>query len=357
MPVFKDNLRGTWYVMARYTAYNGEHKQKCKRGFITKREAMAWEREFLLADSGNLNMLFKTFAEEYLNEMKPRLKLNTFLTKKAIFNRYLIPDFGMRKLSEITPKDIREWQNNMLSLKDENGKPFSSCYLKTIHNQLSAAFNYAVKFYGLPRNPAALAGNMGKEGKTEMKFWTQEEYRKFSYAIMDKPASYYAFEVLYWTGIREGELLALTPGDFDFEAKTLRINKSYQKLNGKDVITSPITVKSNRIIKISDFLCEEIKDYMSMFYQLDDETRLFSVTKHFLLKEMIRGCKISGVKRIRIHDLRHSHISLLIDMGFSPVAIAERVGHESIHITYRYAHLFPTVQDQMADKLNETKRY
>ena len=83
MPVFKDNLRGTWYVMARYTAYNGEHKQKCKRGFVTKREALAWEREFLLADSGNLIMLFKTFAEEYLNEMKPRLKLNTFLTKKS----------------------------------------------------------------------------------------------------------------------------------------------------------------------------------------------------------------------------------------------------------------------------------
>lgn len=67
---------------------------------------------------------------------------------------------------------------------------------------------------------------------------------------------------------------------------------------------------------------------------------------------MERGCKLSGVKRIRIHDLRHSHISLLIDMGFSAVAIADRVGHESIDITYRYAHLFPSKQIEMADRLD-----
>ena len=96
---------------------------------------------------------------------------------------------------------------------------------------------------------------------------------------------------------------------------------------------------------------------MTMFYKLEENTRLFPVSKHFLYHEMNRGCKISGVKRIRIHDLRHSHISLLIEMGFSPVAIAQRVGHESITITFRYAHMFPTVQEQLATKLNKTKRY
>ncbi len=67
---------------------------------------------------------------------------------------------------------------------------------------------------------------------------------------------------------------------------------------------------------------------------------------------MERGCKETGVKKIRIHDLRHSHISLLIEMGFSAVAIADRVGHESIDITYRYAHLFPSTQDAMVEKLD-----
>lgn len=357
MPVYKDKKTGKWFVMSWYSTLDGQRKQKCKRGFQTKREALEWEREYQLADKCNTDMLFKTFAEEYLSEMRLRLKLNTFITKSNIFNKYIIPYFANRRLSEITPKDIRVWQNMILSRTDASGKALSKCYMKTIHNQISAIFNYAVRFYGLPSNPAALAGNMGKETNGEMKFWTQDEYRKFSYAVMDKPMSYYAFEVLYWTGVREGELLALTPGDFDFEAMTLRINKSFQRIHGEDVITDPKTPKSIRTIKLPDFLCKEIQDYMTMFYKLEENTRLFPVSKHFLYHEMNRGCKISGVKRIRIHDLRHSHISLLIEMGFSPVAIAQRVGHESITITFRYAHMFPTVQEQMATKLNKTKRY
>ena len=82
------------------------------------------------------------------------------------------------------------------------------------------------------------------------------------------------------------------------------------------------------------------------------DERLFAVTKHFLAHEMERGCKASGVKRIRIHDIRHSHVSLLIEMGFSALAIAERMGHEAVDITYRYAHLFPTKQDEMAAALD-----
>ena len=169
---------------------------------------------------------------------------------------------------------------------------------------------------------------------------------------MDKPLSYYAFEMLYWCGIREGELLALTPADFDFEVGTVKISKSYQRLHGEDVITTPKTKKSNRTIKMPNFLCDEMQDYLGMLYGIKKKDRIFTVTKSYLHHEMDRGAKEAGVKRIRIHDLRHSHISLLIDMGFSAVAIADRVGHESIEITYRYAHLFPSKQSEMADKLD-----
>ena len=193
---------------------------------------------------------------------------------------------------------------------------------------------------------------MGKERGREMLFWTQEEYAKFADEMMDKPVSYYAFEMLYWCGIREGELLALTPADFDFEAGTVKISKSYQRLHGKDVITTPKTKKSNRTIKMPNFLCDEMKDYLGMLYGIKKKERIFTITKSYLHHEMDRGAKSAGVKRIRIHDLRHSHISLLIDMGFSAVAIADRVGHESIEITYRYAHLFPSKQTEMADKLD-----
>ena len=233
------------------------------------------------------------------------------------------------------------------------GKPYSQTYLKTLHNQLSAIFNHAVRYYELRSNPAAKVGNMGSEEHKEMLFWTKEEYKKFSFEMMDKPVSFYAFEMLYWCGIREGELLALTPADFNFDKETVTINKSYQRLKGQDVITSPKTKKSNRTIKMPKFLCEEMKEYLGMLYGLKKKDRIFTVTKSYLHHEMDRGAKAAGVKRIRIHDLRHSHISLLIDMGFSAVAIADRVGHESIDITYQYAHLFPSKQTEMADRLDD----
>ncbi|MFI3326352.1 MAG: site-specific integrase, partial [Clostridia bacterium] len=245
-----------------------------------------------------------------------------------------------------------KWQNEIIGYRNEKGKGYSSDYLKKIHNQISAIFNHAVRMYSLKENPAKIAGSMGSSSTKEMKFWTKDEYLIFIDAMMDKPISYYAFEVLYWTGIRVGELLALTPADIDFEKKTITINKSYQRLEKTDYITSPKTEKGNRTITIPGFLVEELKEYIKILYKIKDKDRLFEVTKHYLEKEMERGCKETKVKKIRIHDIRHSAVSLLIDLGFSPLAIAERVGHKSIDITYRYAHLFPSKQLEMADKLS-----
>ena len=356
MAAFKNKDNGTWYVQFRYTDWKGERQQKLKRGFPTKRDALAWEREFLMQKQADINMTFENFVQLYERDMKPKLKLNTWLTKESIIQKKILPYFKTRKLSEISAKDIMDWQNEMRELSDESGKSYSPTYLKTIHNQLSAIFNHAIRYYGLQINPAAKAGNMGVEERREMLFWTKDEYLKFADAMMDKPLSYYAFEMLYWCGIREGELLALTAADFDFQAETVSINKSYQRLKGQDVITTPKTKKSNRVIKMPEFLCEEMQDYLKMFYNAGTDKRIFPISKHYLKHEMERGCKATGIKKIRIHDLRHSHISLLIDMGFTALAIADRVGHESIDITYRYAHLFPTRQTEMADKLNTERK-
>lgn len=247
---------------------------------------------------------------------------------------------------------IITWQNELINHKDENGKQYSPVYLKTIHNQLSAIFNHAVRYYNLKENPCKKSGSMGKKKNREMLFWTKEEYMKFADVMMDKPVSYYAFEMLYWCGIREGELLALTPADFDFTTHTLRINKSYQRLNREDVITPPKTFKSNRFIKMPQFICDEMQDYLKMLYEPKEDERIFTISKSYLHHEMNKGSKVSGVKRIRVHDLRHSHVSLLINMGFTVLAIADRMGHESIDITYRYAHLFPSEQTQMAEQLD-----
>ena len=352
MAAFKNEKNGTWYVQFRYTDWKGERQQKFKRGFATKREAQEWEREFLMQKQADVTMSFESFAELYEKDVKPRLKENTWLTKESIIQKKILPYFAKRRLCDITAKDVIEWQNEIRKLTDKSGRKYSQTYLKTVHNQLSALFNHAVRYYGLKSNPAAIAGNMGTEERKEMQFWTLEEYKKFSEAMMDKTISFYAFEMLYWTGIREGELLALTPADFDFEKRTVTINKSFQHLNGRDIITSPKTEKSNRTIQLPKFLCDEMQDYLKMLYDVGLEDRMFPVTKSYLHREMDRGAKEAGVKRIRIHDIRHSHVSLLIDMGFSATAIADRVGHESIDITYNYAHLFPSKQAEMADKLD-----
>ena len=297
-------------------------------------------------------MTFDSFVEQYTADMQTRIKENTWATKEHIIRTKIIPYFGKQKMSSITAQQIITWQNELMNYKDENGKSLSPVYLKTINNQLSAIFNHAVKYYNLRENPCKKAGSMGKKKNREMLFWTKEEYLKFAEVMMDKPLSFYAFEMLYWCGIREGELLALTPADFDFEKCTVSITKSYQRLNGQDLITTPKTEKSNRVIKMPQFLADEMQDYLKQLYGIESNDRMFTVTKSYLHREMDRGAKEAGVKRIRIHDIRHSAVSLLIDMGFTATAIADRVGHESIDITYNYAHLFPSKQTEMAEKLN-----
>lgn len=350
MAVYKDGDK--WRVVFRFTNWKGERKQTQKRGFTTKREAQMWEREELLKQGSKLDMTFESFFEIYAEDKKQRVKENTWESKEPVIRKKILPFFGKRKIGEIEAKDVIAWQNELLAFRYPSRKGYSKNYLKTIHAQLSAIFNHAVRFYHLPSNPAQKAGTMGVEEHKEMLFWTKEEYLKFADVMMDKPLSYYAFEVLYWCGVRMGEMLALTPADFDFRKGNLTINKSYQRLRGRDVITSPKTPKSNRTIKMPKFLCEELQEYIGMLYEVGTDDRIFAITKSYLHHEMDRGAKESGVQRIRIHDLRHSAISLLIEMGFSALAIAERAGHESIDITYRYAHLFPTKQTEMADKLD-----
>ena len=351
MAAYKDK-NGKWYISVYYTNWQGKRDRKVKRGFSTKREALEWEREFLNQTSGDLDMTFEAFVELYKRDLKERLKLNTWVMKTSVIDQKILPYFKNRKISEIKAADIIAWQNVMLTWKDERGNGYSPTYLKTIHNQCNAIFNHAVRYYELKSNPAAKAGNMGKEKSKEMLFWTKSEYQKFSDAMMDKPISFYAFEILYWCGLRLGELLALTAADFDFDKSTVRINKSYQRIGGEDIVTDPKTAKSIRSVQMPDFLAEEIKDYIKSLYGMGNDERIFPISKNYLHREMSRGCKATGVKRIRIHDLRHSHVSLLIEMGFSAVAIADRVGHESIDITYRYAHLFPTTQQEIANKLS-----
>lgn len=351
MPAYKDEKNGTWYCKFYYEDVNGVKRQKKKRGFKLQREAKEWERNFLESKALNINIQFKNFVEQYYKDAESRLKLSTLENKKHLIDKKILPFFSEMILSEIRPIHVRQWQNGLISYVDENGKPYSQTYLKTINNQLSAIFNYAVRYYDLKENPCIKAGSMGKKHAEEMQIWTLEEFKTFIQAA-DSQEVYTAFNVLYYTGIRVGELLALTWRDIDLANNTINVDKSYQRIKGEDVITKPKTPKSIRTIVIFDYLADILRTYKGSIYKPHMDDRLFLRTKSFLHHEMNKACQKTGIKKIRVHDLRHSHASLLIELGFSPLLIAERLGHENIETTLNtYSHLYPNKQIELADKL------
>ena len=351
MKAERDAKTGKWLIQYRSTDWQGNRKKSTKRGFDTKREAEEWLRNFLMSQQADFNMYFEDFLKLYYEDMAARIRENTMNTKKYIIDLKILPYFAKKSINSITPADIRKWQNELMS------QGYSQTYLRTINNQLTAIFNYAVKYYDLKNNPCRKAGSMGKNQADEMNFWTKEEFSQFADAIMDKQDSYTAFTTLFWTGMRIGELLALTPADINFEDKTISISKSYQRIKCKDVITPPKTPKSNRIITVPDFLLADIKDYMNSMYGLKDTDRLFPLTKSFIEHEMQKGIKNSGVKRIRVHDIRHSHCALLFEMGIAPLEVADRLGHERVETTLNiYAHIYPNKQKHLSDKLEQVYR-
>lgn len=227
MKAEKDKKTGKWLIQYRYTDWQGKRRKSTKRGFATKREAEEWLRNFLITQKADFDMKFADFWKMYCADMETRLREHTMRTKKYIVELKILPYFGNKRVNDITAADIRQRQNELIKMG------YSHTYLKTINNQLSAIFNYAVRYYDLKSNPCAKAGSMGKSKAEEMDFWTGEEFRRFIDSVMNKRLSYMAFMTLYWTGMRLGELRALTPADFDFETNMLSITKSYQR------ITSP----------------------------------------------------------------------------------------------------------------------
>ena len=348
MPAYKDEKTGKWFAKFYYTNWQGIKKQKWKRGFATKKEALGFERDFLEKQSANPDMTFQNLYEIYMEDMAARLKQSTLLTKKAVLQTHILPFFGSKPINEIKASDVRRWQAKLMSSPNN----YSQTYLKKINTELNSIINYAKRFYDLNTNPCGKAGTIGKAKAEEMDYWTYDEYIAFRDGVKDKSLSYICFEVLYWTGMREGELLALSPADIDLDNKTISINRTYQRIEGKDVFTSPKTRKSKRKIPIPDFLCQELSDYIQSRYMLDADERLFPVTKSYLSHEMIRGCKNTGVKKIRIHDIRHSHASLLINQGCDALMLADRLGHEKVSTTLNtYSHLFPHKQQELVHSL------
>jgi len=189
----------------------------------------------------------------------------------------------------------------------------------------------------------------------KMSIWTKDQFEHFI-TYVKKSAVKLAFDILFYTGMRSGELLALTPADI-LPEKRINIYKNYAKVNGVEMFLEPKTPKSKRCIAIPDFLYDEIHDYVSKLYECDKDERLFYFTKSALDKEIKRKAAESGLPSIRVHDLRHSHASLLIEMKFDILEISERLGHESVKTTWdTYSHLYPDKDMKLASDLNRIRR-
>ena len=353
MSVTKDKKTGKWMSQVRVKDWTGKEIHKKKRGFNTKKEALQWERDFLNQMDGSLGMKFKDFVEIYMKDAASRTRETTYANKRYLFDKKVIPYFGEMPISEIKPTDIRKWQNELMDYRQPNGKGYSATYLRTINNQLTAAFNYAVKFYDLRENPCHKAGTMGKKNAEEMLFWTQDEFKVFIEAMKDRPVGYTIFMVMYYTGLRVGELLALTPEDVDFDRHIISVNKNYQRLNGKDYIYPPKTDAGYRDVVMPKVLEACLKDYMDKCFDLKPTDRIFPYNKAWVGRQMKYGCDNSGTQKIRVHDVRHTHATMLIDIGCSPMVLADRLGHERVETSWNtYGHLYPNKQTEVANDID-----
>ncbi len=350
MPVYKDEKRGSWFASFYYLDTLGVRKRKKKEGFRTRKEALEFERDFALQTETGPKILFDDLLALYIEDCKSRLRPTTLKAKGYMLKTKILPTFTGKRVNDITAKEIRQWQNQLLT----SSPTYTPTYLKCINNQLSAVFNFGRKYYGLHTNPVANAGAFGRKRAEAMQFWTREEFMSFSEAIKDNDESHIAFLILFWTGMRSGELLDLQASDILLKEHSIRINKNYARLSGEDLILPTKTPKSNRMVTIPQWLCDELARFIRDSGRATGKGRLFTLNKYYLNREIQRGCRLAGVKKIRVHDLRHSHASMLIELGFAPLLIAERLGHENVQTTLEtYSHLYPNKHKEVADRLQD----
>lgn len=351
MPCYKDEQRNTYYVKLYYTDWTGERKQKLKRGFKLQREAKEWERDFLERQQGTPEMTMGTLIGIYMEDMAPRLKESSMVAKRRIINQWILPYFKDKPISDISAANLRQWQSMVLESRNKHGEPYSPCYIKGIDSQITAILNYAVRFYGLPRNPHLQTGAIGKI-TNRVQFWTKDEFDQFIKAITDQQLTV-IFYTFFYTGLRLGELQALTRNDIDFDKCTISVSKTYSRRGGKDIITTPKTANSVRLVIIPAFLRDMLQNYTNRLYGCRGHDRVFSCQRTRLHLAMHKACIAQELKHIPVHGLRHSHVSLLIDMGFTTLLVAERIGDTVEMVNRTYGHLYPNRHSDVSDRLQE----
>ena len=359
MPVYQDNKTKLWYFRCYKNDVYGIRKQFQRCGFQNKREAQASERAFLDQEViGDENILFSKLWIEYNEYAKLKQKKQSYRKTLSKFNNHILPYFKDYRVNKIDAKTYTKWQIEL------EKKDFSYKYLSSLHGAMVTILNYAIKFYGLKTNIASQIGNFSKRNikPSRIDFWTYEEYQKFISNVDDIVYKTF-YETLYLTGMRQGEALSLTWKDIKNGYIDIYKTISKEKEDGKYIINTPKTKSSIRKIRIDNNLIKDLKELKKYYMNIIDFNEdwfvfggIVPLTATTIGRRKDNYCMKSGVKKIRIHDFRHSHASLLLSSGVPITVISQRLGHSDINMTLNtYSHLIPNDVDKAINIIEEIK--
>lgn len=359
MPVYLDKATKKWFYQVSKVV-DGERKRFKKRGFERKVDALAAERKFLESfdDVVHDNITFDYLIDTYLSIRKEEIKISTYHRNKIRIQKYVSDYFGKIKIKNIELKTISAWKKYLSSFQ------LSTDYRNRMYKDLKSILEIGVNLYNL--NPKLLFELKPIKNTTVIKkdvdFFTKEEFDRFIEVIKDNDHKT-LFNLLYYSGLRIGELQALTWEDF-YNSK-IRVNKTLtNKVVGRGaIILPPKTASANREILLPDFVNEELLKYKAnkkdlLKGQLNERDYIFGGVLPYSHTSITRWknnyCKLSGVKKIRLHDFRHSHATYLINHGADYMIVAERLGHSDVSETLNtYSHLFPSRQENLIKLLKK----
>lgn len=359
MPVYKTKTEKTkdnkiWYFKCNYRDIYGNIKQKKSKKYATKEEATKEEAKFLLSigEEGKSNKItFNNVYEEYMLKSSTEVRPQT-LKKNVNYYKHIKPYLGNVIIDKLTLEQAKKWQYEM------NKKELKCSYKNKIFDFLKTLIKYSNIYYYTDNNVINLLGKFKdvNEKKEEMQFFTEEEYKKFSSTI-DELLWLTVFNTLFYCGIRQGELQALTWNDIDFKKNTININKTLTtKLKGeKYTIFPPKTESSYRIIPIVKELRQNLIELYNIYSTLDGFNKKWFVfggikplSETTIQNRKNKYCNLAEVKQIRIHDFRHSCASLLISKNADPVLVAKYLGHSDVSMTLnRYSHMYKSKLDEI----------
>lgn len=344
MPVYKyDTKKGVkWYYSFKF-----QDVRYLKRGFDTKREATIAESEkrVELEKFGQLEKRIKldAFCELYLSDLEKRESTPTFEKATFIINKYILAILQNKYLDQYTTRDISDWQNEILSLD------LSDTYTHVIDARMRALFNHAVKFSTLHKSPCVGLKSLGKQNRDikEYAVWTIDDWRKITDFGNIEVETF--LSIMFFTGMRFGEIMGLQWQDVDTLNNVITMDKQRRK-NG-DVISTKTGAKID--YNINEKLSILINKYKDSIIEKQKKTDfLFCMSREFYVRAKDRLEKKYNLPHIRMHDLRHSHATLLINNDINIHVIAERLGHSSTKTTERvYAHLYEEKKKEVVDLL------